>query len=85
MNIDANAPIEPYIGIGGIKLYSTMDELNNVLSLPETKKMKIAKYWVRYDIGNLVTLFFHTKNKKVRHSRTNLRSLPAGIIEIIIV
>lgn len=65
MNIDANAPIEPYIGIGGIKLYSTMDELNNVLSLPETKKMKIAKYWVRYDIGNLVTLFFHTKNKKL--------------------
>ena len=65
MNIDANAPIEPYIGIGGIKLYSTMDELNNVLSLPETKKMKIAKYWVRYDIGNLVTLFFNKKKKKL--------------------
>ena len=61
--IDKYAPIIPYEEMGGIKLYSTIDELSGILRGHE--KIDLTSTWIRYDIDNIMSLFFHKKNNKL--------------------
>lgn len=65
MLLDKMAPIIPYIGLGDIKLYSTREELRDLLSLDGVDSMMITENWIRYDICNTVELFFHLVNDKL--------------------
>lgn len=65
MLLDKMAPIIPYIGLGDIKLYSTREELRDLLSLDGVDSMMITENWIRYDICNTVELFFHLGNDKL--------------------
>ena len=66
ITIDLNAPIIPCEGLGGIKLSSTRDSLNDILSLTNVRK-KIL--WegdgVAYEIQNKISLQFLASNKKL--------------------
>ena len=64
MNIDINAPIIPFVGMGGIKLYATMDDLSDILSMEGVIMTKMG-HWIRYQIGDAMYLFFLKKNKKL--------------------
>ena len=65
MLLDITAPIIPYKGFGEIKLYSTRDELSDLLSLNNVEAMVINENWIRYDIQNSVELFFQLRNNKL--------------------
>ena len=65
MLLDNTAPIIPFRGFGDIKLYSTRDELSDLLSLNNVETMFINENWIRYDIQNSVELFFHLGNDKL--------------------
>lgn len=61
--IDKNAPIIPYQEMGGVKLYSSLDELSNILCKYE--KVVLNDTWIRYDISNIMSMFFHRGNNKL--------------------
>lgn len=63
--LDISAPIEPFEGFGKIKLYSTRDELQELLTTEGVESEIIHNDWIRYDIQNSVELFFHLKNNKL--------------------
>ncbi len=65
MLLDINAPIIPFKGFGEIKLYSTRDELKDLLMSDNVQANIINDNWIRYDIQNSVELFFHLKNNKL--------------------
>ena len=65
MRLDISAPIIPFEGFGGIKLYSTRDELGELLELKDTNSIIINNKWIRYDIQNSIELFFHLGNNKL--------------------
>ena len=56
MNIDINAPIIPFVGMGNIKLYATIDDLSDVLSMEGVIMTKMG-HWIRYQIGDAMYLF----------------------------
>ena len=62
MLLDITAPIIPFKGFGEIKLYSTRDELSDLLSLNNVEAIVINENWILYDIQNSVELFFHLGN-----------------------
>lgn len=65
MKINFSAPIVPFEGLGGIKLYSTRAELKNLLELEGTESEVINDNWIKYDVQNSVELFFHRGNNKL--------------------
>lgn len=65
MLLDITAPIVPFKGLGKIKLYSTRDELKELLLSDNVQVNIINDNWIRYDIQNSVELFFHQKNNKL--------------------
>lgn len=65
MNLDISAPIIPFDGFGSIKLYSTRDDLSQILTLKNVDTQIINDNWIRYDIQNSIELFFHLKNNKL--------------------
>lgn len=65
MLLDSSAPIVPFEGFGEIKLYSTRDELRELLEKEGVESEVIHNNWIRYDIQNSVELFFHLKNNKL--------------------
>lgn len=80
--INITAPIIPFKGMGGINLYSTIDELQPILSDKKSKKTILNEEWTRYDIGKSLMLFFHEKNRKLFKICTQEEyqgSLPNGI------
>ena len=54
MRLDISAPIIPFEGCGGIKLYSTRDELGELLELKDTNSIIINNKWILYDIQNSI-------------------------------
>lgn len=60
MSIDINAPIVPFEGMGGIKLYAKLEDLNDILS-QEGVIMKKMHPWIRFQIRDAMYLFFHKK------------------------
>lgn len=65
MLLDISASIVPFEGFGEIKLYSTRDELRELLENEGVKSEIIHNDWIRYDIQGSVELFFHLKNNKL--------------------
>ena len=65
MLLDISAPIVPFEGFGEIKLYSTRNELRELLEKEDVESEIINNDWIRYDILNSVELFFHLKNIKL--------------------
>ncbi len=65
MLLDKTAPIIPFVGLGGIKLYATRQELKDLLSLEGAESVIINSHWIRYDVQNTVELFFHLGNDKL--------------------
>lgn len=70
MKLDVMAPIIPFEGLGGIKLYSTKEELRDILSLDDVESKIFYNAWIEYDIQNSVELLFHIKNDKLFLIRT---------------
>ena len=64
MRIDLDAPIIPWIGLGGIRLYSKVDEIKDILNAPETKK-EVSYDDTRYEIENAIYIFVNNYNNKV--------------------
>ncbi|MCM1233632.1 MAG: hypothetical protein NC489_26255 [Ruminococcus flavefaciens] len=64
MLLDISAPIVPFEGLGKIKLYSTRDELQELLQKAVESDISYDN-WIRYDIQDSVALFFHLKNNKL--------------------
>lgn len=62
--IDVNAPIVPYEGMGGIKLYSTKEELQYIFS-NNTVNIDTFEEWEIYDIDEILRLYFHSGNCKL--------------------
>lgn len=65
MLLDISAPIVPFESCGGIKLYSTRDELQELLQQEGVKSEILFNGFIRYDIQNSIELFFHSKNNKL--------------------
>ena len=65
MLLDISAPIVPFDGFGEIKLYSTRDELSELLEMEGVDSKIIFDDWIRYDIQNSIELLFHLKNNKL--------------------
>ena len=63
--LDINAPIIPFVEMGNIKLYSTIKELTPMLNASKAHSVKLNENWVRYDIDNVLMLFFHIENQKL--------------------
>lgn len=61
--VDKYAPIIPYKEMGNIKLYSSMAELSDVISI--SKEYILNDFLIRYDVDNIISLFFHRKNSKL--------------------
>lgn len=65
MQLDVFAPIVPFEGFGEIKLYSTREELKELLEMEGTTSKIIFDDWIQYDIQDSVELLFHLKNDKL--------------------
>ena len=65
MLLDIRAPIVPFKGFGKIKLYSTRNQVQELLEGKAVKSEIINNDWIRYDIQNSIELFFHLKNNKI--------------------
>lgn len=65
MSFDISAPIVPFEGMGEIKLYSTRNDLEKLLTREDVENKVIHNDWIRYDIQNSIELFFHLKNNKL--------------------
>ena len=63
--IDINAPIIPYKGLAGIKLYSTREELKDILSLPNVISRIYFDRTIRYEIPDIALLFFDIEKNKL--------------------
>lgn len=63
--IDVYAPIIPFKGLGGIKLYSTLDEIKPLLEGEEVLVENQHGEWTRYEVKNKAYLFFHNKSNKL--------------------
>ena len=63
--IDINAPIVPYEGLGGIKLYSTRDELKNILDYIGVIEKDLWGKIICYEIPNKIALFFDIARSKL--------------------
>ena len=70
MFLDIKAPIIPFKGMGGIKLYSTMTELSYLLLLGREMTKPSDGNWITYHLLNSVELLFHRKNSKLFLMRT---------------
>lgn len=62
--IDINAPIIPYGGLGGIRLYSTIEDLADILQYDANPSILHGE-WIKYDIHDCIELFFHLRNRKL--------------------
>ena len=65
IGIDINAPIIPFEGLGGIKLYSAKETLKEILSTSKVSSKKLFEDTIRYDIKNQIFLFFNMVNDKL--------------------
>ncbi|WP_256263131.1 hypothetical protein [Listeria monocytogenes] len=63
--IDINAPITPWKEAGGIKLYSTIRDVKEIVEDKDVSGVLLNKFWVRYEIKDEVFLFFHLLNGKL--------------------
>lgn len=63
--IDLNAPIIPWEGMGGIKLYSHLSEFYDTIQQTKEEPSLIGKFFIKYEIGDSVDLWFNVINGKL--------------------
>lgn len=63
--INLEAPIIPWIGMGGIKLYSHISELKSLLESEKVECFLYDKFLVRYEIKGKIYMFFNLINGKL--------------------
>lgn len=63
--IDSNAPIVPWEGMGGIKLYSHISEFYETLASIDNPALLSWKFVIRYEIKDSVYLWFNVINGKL--------------------
>ncbi|EAE8345931.1 hypothetical protein BOQ23_03155 [Listeria monocytogenes] len=63
--IDIKAPIIPWKEAGGIKLYSTIRDVKEIVEDKDVSGVLLNKFWVRYEIKDELFLFFHLLNGKL--------------------
>ncbi|PXV84584.1 hypothetical protein C8E03_1267 [Lachnotalea glycerini] len=63
--INLEAPIIPWIGMGGIKLYSHISELKALLQNEKVECFLYDKFLVRYEIKGKIYLFINLINGKL--------------------
>ncbi|MBC2102588.1 hypothetical protein HCB11_09800 [Listeria marthii] len=57
--IDIKAPIIPWKEAGGIKLYSTIRDVKEIVEDKDVSGVLLNKFWVRYEIKDEWFLVFH--------------------------
>lgn len=63
--IDLNAPILPWEGLGGIKLYSHISKFYTLLNQEKVTTSLLGKYLVKYEISDKLDLWFNIVNGKL--------------------
>lgn len=63
--INLQAPIVPWEGMGGIKLYSHINELYSIIEQYGKQPKLLGKYLIRYEIDNSLDLWFNLLNGKL--------------------
>lgn len=63
--IDINAPIVPWEGMAGIKLYSTIEQLKDIVMDRDVKAILLNNHWIRYEVKDTIYLFFDIINGKL--------------------
>ena len=64
--IDLNAPIVPFESVGGIKLYSKLEDVyENVIKHEDDVKVHVNKWKLIFEIGQKVSLIFCNANGKL--------------------
>ena len=65
MEIDLNAPIVPYKGLGGIGLYTSQKALTEFLKVNNAISRMLFEDTIRYEIKDECLLFFNVANDKL--------------------
>lgn len=63
--IDLKAPIIPWVELGGIRLYSHLNELRSLLEEQKAKPHLLGKFLIRYEIEDKIDLWFNIINGKL--------------------
>ncbi len=63
--INLNVPIVPWEGMGGIKLYSHLRDLQDLIKTENAKSFLYDNFQVRYEIPDKLYLFFNLVNGKL--------------------
>lgn len=63
--IDNNLPIIPWVGLGGVKLYSHLSQFYDLVDKQDEKSSLLVKFFVRYEIKDSVDLWFNLLNGKL--------------------
>lgn len=63
--IDLNAPIIPWVGLGGVKLYSHIREFYDTIKKLRKDPSLLGKFLIRYEIEDSVDLWFNLANGKL--------------------
>ena len=63
--IDNNLPIVPWVGLGGVKLYSHISHFYDLIANMDEKSRLVTKFFIRYEIKDSVELWFNLMNGKL--------------------
>jgi hypothetical protein len=63
--IDLNAPIIPWEGMGGIKLYSHISQFFDTIDNLDESDVLLGKFLIRYELESSVDLWFNLMNSKL--------------------
>lgn len=63
--VDLNAPIIPWNGMGGIKLYTHISQFYSVINQLDDSAILLGKSLIRYEIKGSVILWFNLMNGKL--------------------
>ncbi|MDF2474282.1 MAG: hypothetical protein K0R21_2064 [Anaerocolumna sp.] len=63
--INLHANIEPWKGLGGIRLYAHISEYQELLESSRAKTHMLGRFLIRYEIENQVFMWFNIVNGKL--------------------
>lgn len=78
--VDLDAPIIPWEGIGGIKLYSHIGDLYTTIQQTKKEPSLIGKFFIKYEIEDLIDLWINVINGKI-FKITALKNYTGNLME----